>query len=94
MNPFKPKTVKDYLKKARLNAQKQVKVFNPDLEPFSVTYDGEKFLIDSLEIAEYQHHIANHIAKHLANKLLNKRGIKDGSNPQKDLKDIKKEIFV
>ena len=92
MKDFKPTSVKDHLKKKALDAKKRVKIFNPDTEPFTVVYNGEEFIIDSLEIAEYQYHIANHITKHLSTKLLNKRGIK--SNAEDDLKKISKEIQV
>lgn len=77
---------------AEANSVKNVRIYNPDVDDFTVKYEGEPYTIHALDIQEYPHHIAQHIKKHLADHLLWKRGIK--VNPQDDLTEIYKEIEV
>jgi len=73
-----------------------MKIFNPDTEDFSISYDinenkdSQIFTIHSLEMKEFPDFLARHIQKHLADHLLHKRGIR--LNVEEDLKRIYKEI--
>lgn len=68
------------------------RIYNPDVEDFTVKWHGEPYTIKAMEIQEYPFHVANHLQKHLADKLLHKRGIKNSA--EQDLKEIFKEIEV
>lgn len=84
--------VKELRHLAEINASKQVRIYNPDIEDFTVNYHGSPVSIRSMEMQTYAFEVANHIKKHLANKLLHKRGIKNSA--EDDLKEIFKEIEV
>ena len=77
---------------AELNKDKLTRIYNPDVEDFTVIYHSAPVTIRALEIAEFNIHVADHIKKHLADHLLHKRGIK--TNAEEDLKTIFKEIEV
>lgn len=72
------------------NLKKRKKIYNPDLEDFTVKYADKAYTIKANELQEYPLFIANHIQKHLATHIANKRGIK--VNPDYDLVKINKEI--
>jgi hypothetical protein len=84
--------VKELRHLAEINASKQVRIYNPDLEDFTVNYHGYPVTIRSMEMQTYAFEVANHIKKHLADKLLHKRGTK--TSPQDDIQAIYKEIEV
>jgi len=84
--------VKELQRLAERDSVKKSKIFNPDVDDFTVKYESEPYTINAMEIAEFPKRIADHIKKHLSNHLLCKRGIK--INPQKDLENISKEIEI
>jgi hypothetical protein len=75
-----------------------VRIFNPDTEDFTVTYDIEEngkprtFTAPAQEISTFPGLIADHLIIHLSYRLLYKRGVK--TNVEDDLKKIREEIVV
>jgi len=84
--------VKELRHLAEMNTSKQVRIYNPDVEDFTVNYHGYPVTIRSMEMQTYNMEVANHIKKHLADHLLHKRGVK--VSPQDDIQAIYKEIEV
>ena len=84
--------VKELRRLAELNKDKAIRIYNPDIDNFTVNYHGSPVTIRALEIAEFNADVANHVKKHLADHILNKRGVK--SNVEDDLAGIFKEIEV
>jgi len=70
-------------KKADLEANDTVDIFNPDISDFSWAYSGESYAIDSKEYKTFPKHIGEHLAKHLADKLS-----EDGSSWDENYKRI------
>lgn len=85
-------TLKDLLKQASLDAEKRLKIFNPDSESFTCEYDGKKYSIGAEEFKTFPLSIADHITKHLSFKILYKRHVKP--NVRVELQKIRKEIRV
>lgn len=84
--------VKDLLKKTSLDAEKRVKIFNPDSESFSCQYDGKTYSIEAEEFKTFSLSIADHITKHLSFHILYKRHVKP--NVDIEIQKIRKEIMV
>jgi hypothetical protein len=78
---------------AELNSKKTKRIYNPDIEDFTVNFQNKPYTVKALDMEKFPFHIANHIKKHLAKHLLFKRGI--GKEAAEDLiKQINKEIEV
>ena len=68
------KKVSDLQRDSEAKATTEVRLYNPDIEDFSVTYHGTKMLsIPALEIKAFPYYEAKHVKKHLADRLLHKR---------------------
>lgn len=90
-----PSTVKALKREAKENAEKMVRIYNPNIRDFTVPFHGKKHTIHSLEIEPFPYSVAEHIKKHLATEVLNERGgVKSGSNHEDTMKAIYKEIEV
>jgi hypothetical protein len=78
--------------------ERTLRIFNPDSEDFTVTYDVDgtgnpvPFTAPAQEISTFSGLIGEHLIKHLSNRLLHKRGVK--TNVEDDLKKIREEIVV
>lgn len=83
-------TVKDLRREVKENAEKKIRLYNPDTEDFNVKYDQKTYTIKSLDSEEFKYRIALHITKHLVNHLINKRQM-GYINPDQR-KELEKEV--
>ncbi len=67
-------SVKDLQKKARLEKDLDVKIFNPDADDFTVKYHGKPYTIPFRRIATFKKPVAEHIKLHLAKHIYDKKG--------------------
>jgi hypothetical protein len=70
------RTVSDLKHAYEQNKDKEVKIFNPDTEDFTVAYGGVPYTIHSLEIAGFPYYVAQHIKNSLAALLMAKQKLK------------------
>ena len=86
-------SVHDLIRESEALASTRKKIFNPDLEDFTVNFHGEPYTIHAQEIEEFDHPVAEHIKKHLAKYLMGKSG--SNSLPtEADWDKINKKIEV
>ena len=85
-------SVKELVRKVKVENSKDVLIFNPDTKDFTVTFHGKEHTIPALKEKSYKTPLANHFIKHLANYILHKKGI--SAYEPDGLEAIKKEIRV
>lgn len=86
------KNVADLRRKAEVEGEQQVGLYNPLFDDFEIEFEGKKIVVPSQGMVKLKRVEADYVAKHLRDYVINRRGYNGSIYKEREV--VMKEIMV